>query len=47
MTDCRSNPEAIEAPAGLRDDVPQRYERHAFLLRTTAKPTVVYVDPEA
>lgn len=46
-TRCREQPEAIRAPAALEDQIPARYERRGFLLRTTAKPVVVYVDTEA
>ncbi|QLD86191.1 TIGR03663 family protein [Natronomonas halophila] len=48
---CRDNPEALSPPQEIAQRVPDRYERHAYLHRTTGGSyfhgVVVYVDPEA
>jgi uncharacterized protein (TIGR03663 family) len=48
---CRDNPEALSPPDEIAQRVPDRYERHAYLHRTTGGSyfhgVVVYVDPEA
>jgi uncharacterized protein (TIGR03663 family) len=48
---CRGNPEALSAAGDIDQRVPDRYERHAFLHRTTGGSffhgVVVYVDSEA
>ncbi|WP_255196723.1 flippase activity-associated protein Agl23 [Halorarius litoreus] len=49
--DCRRQPEALEAPDRIRERIPDSYERHGFLHRTTGGSffdgIVVYVDSEA
>jgi uncharacterized protein (TIGR03663 family) len=47
LLDCRSRTDRITAPAELGDRVPAEYERHAYFHRTTQRPLLVYVDPDA